>query len=208
MTYFSSWIWNQSKRIWERSQTLRQWSQQWPTQGGAGYFKVDNILQAGGQYWDWNQEDLHVRPSPKWDTHLASGCGHPDRGHLPTHGECTQMEGAFPTQLPKAHGNHLESLEHDCSSWGGWASPLPKSCRVKESMQFNNENWAPLLTRRSEICFVLFCRKYRVYMNWIVSMNVYFPCVGSRLEPQGLITHIPNFNESFFSRKWAHQCRF
>lgn len=90
---------------------------------------------------------------------------------------------------------------------GGWASPLSKSRRVKESMQFNNENWAPLLTRRSEICFVLLCRKYRVYMYWIVSMNVYFPCVRNRLEPQGLITHIPHLSESFFSRKQTHQCR-
>lgn len=160
MTYFSSWIWD-----WR--QWLREEAKPWGSdhnndlhREGPVKFKVNNFLQVGGQPWHRNHDNLRLLPSPQWATHLASGCSHPDRGHLPTHGECSQMEGAFPTQLPKAHGNHLESLEHDCSSWGGWASTPQKSCRVKESMRFSKESWSPLSTERSKICFLLLCRKY------------------------------------------------
>lgn len=111
--------------IWGGSQAGRRWSWEWPIWGGTRYFKVNNIMCPKlGQPWHWNYGSSCLLPLPQWATHLASGCSHLDRGHLATHGECNQMEGAFPTQLPKAHANHLESLKHDCSSWGGWGSTL------------------------------------------------------------------------------------
>lgn len=91
---------------------------------------------------------------------LASGCSHPDRGYLPTHGECDRMAGAFPTQGPKAELTIWSHLAREDSSWGGWGSSLKKSCRVEESEQFSKENWAPKCIRRSRICSLLSYKEY------------------------------------------------
>lgn len=59
-----------------------------------------------------------------------------------TEGTCPPMVSAVrwkvrpPTQLPKAHANHLESLEHDCSNWGvGWGG---RESTMKKAEELRN----------------------------------------------------------------------
>lgn len=155
------------------------------------YFKVSNRMSFKREV-SWNHSNSCSFPLPQRATHLASGCSHPDRGHLPIHGECNQMEGAFPTQLPKAQGNHLESLEHDCSSWGGWGSALkagelrnPCSSIMRIGLQFQSGGLKSvpysLAGNRS---------KHKFF-----PINIYYPCVRHVLEPQGKTAHVSNLTE-------------
>lgn len=132
MTYFSSWIWNEREMYLRKKPSPEAVIMEMTCIRRDQLFQgQQHALSSAGSTLGLELWQFLFAAFTSWATHLVSGCSHPDRGHLPTRGECNQMEGAFPTQLPKAHANHLESLEHDCSSWGGWGSPLKRAGELR-----------------------------------------------------------------------------